>query len=87
MIDAFKDLWDAMDEKQRDGIAWMAVKDDRVLGRGEDNDLIKIGCAAFNEVARFRSTNYQEYQDQVVALAKGLASGLLDGGIEYYLRK
>ena len=42
---------------------------------------------ALDAFAKANSTNYEEYRDQVVALCQGTASGLLDGGIDYYFRK
>lgn len=86
MIDAFKDIWDAMTPEQREGIAWIARKGDRVIGEGSDEDMLGIAIAAIDQMAKFRADTYEEYREHVIAAAHGLATGLLDGGIDWYLR-
>lgn len=92
MVDMFNDLWEAMTDEQKKGISWLATG---VTNRGEviaygDTSLeswMDFIATAANSLARERSTNYEEYQEQVIALCKGIASGLLEGGIQPYLRE
>lgn len=88
MIDMFQDLWAAMTPEQQKGISWMAYdrNSERHLGEADNGDLMHMLIACLDATAKARSDNYEEYRDQVSALCQGAAIGLLDGGINYYLR-
>ncbi len=87
MLDMFKDLWDAMTPEQQEGICWIALKGDRRIGEGSDNEFLHLAIACVDCVAKCRSTNFQEYQDQVIEMCKGIGQGLCEGGEEYYFNK
>jgi len=86
VIEMFQDLWAAMTPKQREGICWLAEKDGELYGEGSDTQMMSLAIAAINALARDRSTNYEEYRQEVIELCQGAAKGLLDGGITYYLQ-
>ena len=87
MLDMFRDVWQAMTPEQQKGISWIALKGDRVLGESADGDMMALGIAAVDVAAKHRSENYGEYREQVIAICQGMAKGLLDGGIDFYLKR
>jgi hypothetical protein len=82
----FKDVWDAMTPQQKEGISWLAMKDERILGDCNDGDMMGLAISALCYTARNRATSYEEYVEQVVAMCQGMAKGALDGGLEFYTR-
>lgn len=86
MIDMFKDLWDAMTPDQQKGISWIATNGTKTIGDTDRDDLMELAIAAINSVAKQRSDNYEDYREQVIAMCQGIGTGLLDGGIDYYVR-
>ena len=89
-INLFRDLYEAMDEKQRQSISWIAIEgsgdDLRILGEGSWKQMISIAAAAIDEAAKSESRNYEEYREEVMSILKGLGGGFMDGGIDYYTK-
>ena len=90
-VDLFRDVYDAMNKRQRQEISWLAIEgegeDARVLGEGSWNQMIAISAAAIDEAAKCKSDTYEDYREEVIAILKGLGEGMLDGGMDYYMKR